>query len=263
MDGFVARVKADGSGLVYAGYIGGSGTDTIDDVALDFSGNAYVVGTTNSTQASLPVLGGPDLTYNGGVFDTFVAKVNAAGTALVYCGYIGGAADDRGTGIAVDFGGNAYVTGFTSSNNLPVAVGPDLTYNGGFDAFVAKVNNTGSGLVYCGYLGGSNSEQALGIAWHFSGTVKVARRRHHGLDGDDDSKRVPGRRGPRPHLQRRPQGRLHRAGQCGWQRSELLRIHRRNCDRRRDCRGRRLQQHRLRHGADELHSGELPGSRGA
>ena len=84
---------------------------------------------------------GPDLTYNGGIDDAFVAKVNAAGTALVYCGYIGGSGDDYGHGIAVDSSGNAYVTGFATSTEatFPVTVGPDLTYNGGGDAFVAKI----------------------------------------------------------------------------------------------------------------------------
>ena len=118
--------------FVYAGYIGGSSDDFGDGIAVDSSGNAYVTGYTNSTEATFPVTVGPDLTFNGGG-DAFVAKVNAAGTALVYCGYIGGSGDDYGYGIAVDSSGNAYVTGFTKSNEatFPVTVGPDLTYNGG------------------------------------------------------------------------------------------------------------------------------------
>ena len=87
---------------------------------------------------------GPDLTFNGGTYDAFVAKVNSAGTALVYCGYIGGNSDDEGYGIAVDTSGNAYVTGLTNSTELsfPVTVGPDLTFNGSLDAFVAKIGST-------------------------------------------------------------------------------------------------------------------------
>ena len=97
---------------------------------------------------------GPDLTYNG-AGDAFVAKVNAAGTALVYGGYIGGSGDDGGRGIAVDGSGNAYVTGVTQSTeaSFPVLVGPDLTFNGVQDAFVAKVNAAGTALVYAGYIG--------------------------------------------------------------------------------------------------------------
>ena len=100
---------------------------------MDSAGNAYVTGCTYSTEATFPVTVGPDLTYNGGDCDAFVAKVNAAGTALVYAGYIGGSGDDVGAGIAVDSAGNAYVTGYTNSTEatFPVTVGPDLTYNGG------------------------------------------------------------------------------------------------------------------------------------
>ena len=93
------------------------------------------------TEASFPVTVGPDLTFNGSS-DAFVAKVNASGTALVYCGYIGGSGQDFGADIAVDSADNAYVTGQTSSTeaSFPVTVGPDLTHNGGFnDAFVAKI----------------------------------------------------------------------------------------------------------------------------
>jgi hypothetical protein len=77
-----------------------------------------------------------------------VAKVNPAGTALVYCGYIGGSGWDLGTGISVDGGGNAFVTGYTGSTetSFPGVGGPDLTYGGGvYDAFVAKIS-TGSGV---------------------------------------------------------------------------------------------------------------------
>ena len=88
---------------------------------------------------------------------------------LVYCGYIGGGNNDWGHGIAVDNSGNAYIAGATKSDEdtFPVSVGPDLTYNGGYDktdAFVAKVKADGSGLVYCGYIGGSKSDGAGGIA---------------------------------------------------------------------------------------------------
>ena len=90
----MAKVNAAGTALVYCGYIGGSGDDQGYGIAVDGSGNAYVTGYTDSTEATFPVTGGPDLTYNGGTSDAFVAKVNAAGTALVYCGYIGGSGRD-------------------------------------------------------------------------------------------------------------------------------------------------------------------------
>ena len=142
VDAFVAKVRADGTGFVYAGYIGGNRFDSGNGIAVDAAGNAYVTGLTQSTEASFPVAVGPDLTHNGGYrynFDAFVAKVRADGTGLVYAGYIGGDDEDYGQRIAVDAAGNAYVTGYTYSKNFPVTVGPDLTYNGSLDTFVAKV----------------------------------------------------------------------------------------------------------------------------
>jgi hypothetical protein len=118
--------------LVYCGYIGGSSDDFGTGIALDASGNAYVTGETTSNEATFPETVGPDLIYNAGYGDAFVAKVNAVGTALVYCGYIGGSSGEVGWGIAADGWGNAYVTGVTESTEatFPVTVGPDLTQNG-------------------------------------------------------------------------------------------------------------------------------------
>jgi hypothetical protein len=171
-DAFIAKVNSSGSGMVYCGYIGGAGDDYALGVALDGSGNAYIAGNTFSTEYSFPVTVGPDRTFNDWMSesygDAFVAKVNSTGSGLVYCGYIGGTAADVARGIAVDDAGCAYVTGETSSRQgsglFPVKVGPDLTHNGNDDAFVAKVNNTGSGLVYCGYIGGSDNDRAMGVA---------------------------------------------------------------------------------------------------
>jgi hypothetical protein len=176
-DGFVAKVNATGTALLYCGYIGGSGADSCFRIAVDGGGNIYVTGDTSATEATFPVKVGPDLTYNGGDFDAFVAKVNAAGTGLVYCGYIGGSARDAGIGIAVDGAGNAYVTGQTASTNFPVTVGPVLTFNGGGflgDAFVTKVNPTGTALLYCGYIGGSDDDIGYGIAVDGAGNAYVA-----------------------------------------------------------------------------------------
>ena len=173
-DAFVAKVNAQGTALIYCGYIGGAdnytgwgGFDDGQGIAVDASGNAYVTGSTTSSETYFPVKVGPDLTYNGGPNDAFVAKVNAQGTALVYCGYIGGAVNDFGYGIAVDATGNVLVSGSTDSTEatFPVKVGPDLTHNGGpNDAFVAKVNVQGTALVYCGYIGGAGLDYGRSIA---------------------------------------------------------------------------------------------------
>jgi hypothetical protein len=182
-DSYVAKVNAAGTALVYAGYIGGStgGIEEANGITVDSAGNAYLMGNTNSPETSFPdgdgfgTLNGPDQSYNGGNADAYVAKVNAAGTALIYGGYIGGAELDRGAGIAIDDAGNAYVTGdtFSSEASFPVTVGPDLTFNGASDALVAKVNAVGTTLDYAGYIGGSSSDGGAGIVVDNAGNAYV------------------------------------------------------------------------------------------
>jgi hypothetical protein len=182
-DAFVAKVKSDGTSLVYCGYIGGSNTDWAWGIAIDVAGNAYVTGETASDETTFPVSSGPDLTLNGD-WDAFVAKVNSVGTSLIYCGYIGGSSDDAGHGIAVDSWGNGYITGLTYSSEVtfPVCVGPDLTFNGDLDAFIAKVDQAGVSLVYCGYLGGSSYDAGWGIAVDAAGNAFVT-----GVTGCDET----------------------------------------------------------------------------
>jgi len=164
-DAFVAKVKADGTGLTYCGFIGGTDEDYGMGIAVGNEGNAYVTGYTASDDSSFPAIGGLSTSHKGGS-DVFVAKVNTNGSGLVYCGFIGGAEDDEGRGIAVDSSGNAYVTGFTSSTEttFPETKGPDLSSNGKKDAFIAKVNTGGSGLDYCGFIGGTEDDEGRGIA---------------------------------------------------------------------------------------------------
>jgi hypothetical protein len=165
-DAFVAKVNPAGTNLLYSGYVGGSDFDGALGIALDKAGHAYIAGSTSSSD--FPTQGGPDLTYNGGS-DAFVAKVNADGTALFYAGYLGGGDNDGAWGIAVDPSGDIYLAGDAASSDFPTLGGPDLTYNGGFDAFVAKVNPAGTTLLYSGYLGGSDEDQGLGVAVDPSG----------------------------------------------------------------------------------------------
>jgi hypothetical protein len=175
-DAFIVKVKADGTGLVYGGFIGGTGVDRGLGVAVDSAGSAYVTGVTNSPPSGFAGLSvGPSLTFGGGT-DAFVAKVKPDGSGLNYCGYIGGAAGDTGTGIAVDSAGNAYITGETNSDptTFPVKVGPRLTYSGGGDAFVAKLDPSGASLVYCGYIGGSGADSGYRIAVDSSGSAYIA-----------------------------------------------------------------------------------------
>jgi len=176
-DVFVTKLNTTGTALVYSTYIGGSYEDGGYGIAVDGSGNAYVTGSTYSTD--YPVTPGAFQTNGGGLdiaarWDVFVTKLNSTGTALVYSTYIGGSGDERGHAIAVDGSGNAYVTGYTSSTNYPVTSGAFQTTNGGGrDVFVTKLNATGAALVYSTYIGGSNGDLGYGIAVDGSGNAYV------------------------------------------------------------------------------------------
>ncbi|MCX7013225.1 MAG: SBBP repeat-containing protein [Candidatus Sumerlaeota bacterium] len=177
IDAFVAKVNPSGASLVYCGFIGGGSSDYANDVAIDSLGNAYVVGQTNEPDSAFPVTVGPDLTANGW-WEAFIAKVSPTGATLQYCGYIGGAGYDSAQAVAVDANGNAFVTGYTNSSetSFPVKTGPDMTYNGGSDwgdAFVAKVNSSGTGLAYCGYIGGAGNDYGVDICLDSSGRAYV------------------------------------------------------------------------------------------
>jgi hypothetical protein len=183
-DGFVAKVEASGEALVYAGYIGGAQGDYGGSVAVDGAGNAYVVGGTGSLEDTFPVKVGPDLTYNGSFWDAFVAKVKVSGRRLVYAGYIGGADSDIGRDVAVDGAGNAYVGGDTGSReqSFPVKVGPDLTFNGFHDAFIAKVHAAGEILIYAGYIGGAHHDLGGVVAVDEAGNAYVTGRTDSSAD---------------------------------------------------------------------------------
>ncbi len=130
--------------LLYAGFLGGSGSDRGYGIAVDAAGNAYVTGYTDS--GDFPTVAEPDTSYNGGGYkDAFVVKVNPSGTALLYAGFLGGSNGETGNGIAVDAAGNAYVTGYTYSSDFPTNAGPYTSHNGDTDAFVVKVGAGGGG----------------------------------------------------------------------------------------------------------------------
>jgi pimeloyl-ACP methyl ester carboxylesterase len=167
---FVTELNATGSALVYSTYLGGSGGDYGEGIAVDAAGNAYVTGHTYSW--NFPTVS-PFQAALAGNFDVFVTKLNASGSALVYSTYLGGSDGEAARGIAVDASGNAYVAGYTSSGNFPTASPLQPANAGGYDAFVAKLNATGSGLVYSTYLGGAGHDEANGIAVDNSGNAYV------------------------------------------------------------------------------------------
>ena len=120
-DVFVTKLNATGTALVYSTYIGGSGDDEGNAIAVDGSDDVYVTGRTFSPDYD--VTPGAFQTTNEGGWDVFVTKLNETGTALVYSTYIGGRHDDVGRAIAVDGSGYAYVTGSTSSTDYDVTPG--------------------------------------------------------------------------------------------------------------------------------------------
>jgi hypothetical protein len=173
---FVATLNSTGSALVYSTYLGGSGGEQGFGIAVDSAGNAYVTGVTGSTD--FPTVNPLQATNNASEGTCFVARLNAAGSALVYSTYLGGSESDSGTGIAVDSSGNAYVTGRTDSGNFPTANPIQATCKGGGcsgddDAFVAELNAAGSALVYSTFLGGSGIDEGYGIAVDSSGNAYV------------------------------------------------------------------------------------------
>jgi hypothetical protein len=179
-DVFVAKINAAGSALVYSTYLGGSGSDAGNSIAVDSTGNAYVTGITESND--FPTTPGAFQTLcNGGsgcVQTGFVVEINAAGSALVYSTYLGGSVFDVGTGIAVDSAGHAYVIGSTSSNDFPTKNPLQAAKGGVWTAFVAKLNPVGSALVYSTYLGGSAYDYGRDIAVDSSGNAYVTGATH-------------------------------------------------------------------------------------
>ena len=163
-DVFIARLNAEGSALVYSTYYGGSDWDISTDIAVDSAGNAYITGDTAST--NFPVVNPYQATLktpcvyppSSPCRDATVVKFNPAGTP-VYSTYFGGTGNnDRGNGIAVDSLGSIYITGETTSSNLPTTVNAFQTTSGTSNpSFVTKFSPDGSTLVYSTYLTGTIS----------------------------------------------------------------------------------------------------------
>ena len=174
-DIFVTKIDSTGGNIVYSTYIGGSGLDRGDGIAVDSSGNAYVVGRVDSTSIDFPTTAGAlARTYRGGDFDGFAFKLNAQGNALVYSTYLGGEENDSAEGIAVDASGNAYITGGTKSLGFPVTnSGVQGFLAGDTDAFLTKLNATGSALLYSTYLGGTGTDRGAGVAIDGNGNAYI------------------------------------------------------------------------------------------
>jgi hypothetical protein len=163
-DGYIVKLSATGA-LVYSTLLGGSFFDGIYAIDVDGAGNAYVTGTTLSSD--FPTQNAIKSSQD----DSFVAKLNAGGSALVYSTYFGGNLFDIPEGIAVDGSGSAYVTGMTGSSDFPIVNAVQATIDPAEcspgvrcgDAFLTKINPAGSAFVYSTYLGGSNKDRGTDV----------------------------------------------------------------------------------------------------
>ena len=160
--------------ITYSRFIGGTGPETADGIAVDAAGNAYVTGYTLST--NFPTVNAYDSTLGGtgqNAIDAFVVKLDPTGSTVLYSTYIGGASTDLAHAIAVDSNGNAYITGETQSTDYPVVNALRTTKSGGVDAIVTKLNPTGNALVYSTYMGGSLLDSGLAIAVDSTGAAYI------------------------------------------------------------------------------------------
>jgi Beta-propeller repeat/FlgD Ig-like domain len=169
-DVFVTKIESTGSELVYSTYLGGDYYDNAEGIAVDAGGNAYIIGTAGSKNFPIE---SPFQASFGGNSDAFVTKISSSGSGLVYSTYLGGEATEYGRGIAVDALGNAYATGWTESTNFPTENPLQSSQNGRTDSFVTKFNSAGNGLIYSTYLGGNFDDYSRGIAVDAQGNACV------------------------------------------------------------------------------------------
>ena len=170
-DAFITKLSSSGSTLTYSTYLGGSDIDGGTGIAVDGSGNAYVTGSTWSSD--FPTQNPYQGTFAGGDSDAFITILSSSGSTLTYSTYLGGSNVDWGSAIAVDGSGNTYVTGSTRSTNFPTENPYQGTNAGNIDAFITKLTSSGSALSYSTYLGGSDLDYGTGIAVDGSGNAYV------------------------------------------------------------------------------------------
>ncbi len=189
---YVTKFNTTGTGLIYSTYIGGNGMSGVYGVAVDGSGNAYITGQTGTSK--YPTTAGAfQTTFKGPTCDTssyfcqgdaFVTKLNASGSGLVYSTFLGGTDYDTAAAIAVDGSGNAYVTGGTQSTDFPVKnafqpkINTDTNCSNGRasncgNAFLTKLNSTGTGLIFSTYYGSGFGTDGRGITVDSSGNAYV------------------------------------------------------------------------------------------
>ncbi len=163
-DAFAAKIDTTARTLVYSTFLGGSGDDRGEGIAIDDADRMYIVGTTSSTD--FPVKNAFQGS-TGGLDDVFVSKIDlsfAGATAHIFSTYFGGSGNDRGRGITLDSVSAPYVTGSTSSSNFPLQNPFQSSLSGGFDVFLFKMSSDGNSLSYSTYIGGSGFDEGTAVA---------------------------------------------------------------------------------------------------
>ena len=174
-DGFVTRLAGDGKQLVWSSYLGGSDTEVLTGLAVDALGNATVCGQTRSTD--YPTQPGSYDTTANGFLDGFVARIAPSGDTLLWSTYLGGGLNDFASDVDLDASGAATVVGGTNGSGFPAFGGFDSSFNGGVfggDAFVARIANSGSSLVFSSFLGGSKDDNASTVSVESTGEISIA-----------------------------------------------------------------------------------------
>ena len=187
-DGFVTKIASSGSSLVYSTYIGGSGTDFFNFLAVNAAGEAVVTGESASTD--YPTTPGTPQRSLNGIRDAVVTKVSTDGSSLVYSTYFGGSGfTETGLGVAYDASGNAWAVGQTDSANLPVLGAFQPSLAGGIDGFVVELTPTGS-LAFSSYFGGDGNDQLFGVAPDATGIYVIGSSRSTLLPGQSIARDV-------------------------------------------------------------------------
>ena len=186
--GFLTKLCTNCSGassLVYSTFLAHTGSAEGRAIAADVAGNVYITGNLNSTTTNFATPGAFQTTFGGGSADAFVEKFNtnlSGAAGRVYATYLGGSAKDiggadgslnPGRAIAIDESGNAYITGATCSTNFPLANASQGVNGGQNDAFLTKLNATGSALIYSTYLGGTGDDFGKSVAVNVAGSAYV------------------------------------------------------------------------------------------
>jgi len=172
-DAYVTKIDPTGSSFLFSTYLGGTGEDSGNSIALDASGAVYVAGYTSSTDFPVSPAGSAIQGYLGGGFDAFLTKIDALGASYLYSTYLGGSGIDKGFSIALDASGAAYVTGQTFSTDFPLVNAVQSLFGGMDDGFVLEVAPDGASLVYSTFLGGTDSDNGFAITGNGTGEAYV------------------------------------------------------------------------------------------